>query len=139
MALVGESGSGKTTLGRALLGLSPVTQGKVYFGEREVSAMSERELRGLRSQAQMVYQDAQASLSPRLRVSSLLTEPYRIHRTPPDEQMSVEEMLELVGLPDGIARKYPSSSPGAGAAHRYRPCSGAPCPSSSSPTSRRPV
>lgn len=107
MALVGESGSGKTTLARTLLGLTAATGGEI-----EVDGIDVRRLNGpsrakLRRTAQLVHQDPQGSLSPRQKVSSLLTEPYRIHRTPESERKGAEQLLDMVGLNPEQAEKYP--------------------------------
>lgn len=107
LALVGESGSGKTTLARTLLGLTPATAGAI-----EIDGIDVRRLKGasrsrLRRTAQFVHQDPQGSLSPRMRVRSLLTEPYRIHKVPADERWVAEDLLEMVGLNPEQAEKYP--------------------------------
>ena len=107
VGLVGESGSGKTTLGRAILGLAPATAGRIVFDGQDVAGLSRRRLRRLRRRAQMVFQDPYSSLSPRLRVSYLLTEPYRINRVPESEQHSVDELLAMVELSSEQASKYP--------------------------------
>ena len=107
VGLVGESGSGKTTLGRAILGLAPVTAGRIVFDGQDVAGLSRRRLRRLRRRAQMIFQDPYSSLSPRLRVSYLLTEPYRINRVPESEQHSVDELLAMVELSSEQASKYP--------------------------------
>ena len=107
VGLVGESGSGKTTLGRAILGLAPATAGRIVFDGQDVAGLSRRRLRRLRRRAQMVFQDPYSSLSPRLRVSYLLTEPYRINRIPESEQHSVDELLAMVELSSEQASKYP--------------------------------
>ena len=78
-ALVGESGSGKTTLIRAVAGLLPSQHGSVRFQGRELRGMSERTFRPLRREMAMTFQDPVGSLSPRLTVGSIVTEPYRIH------------------------------------------------------------
>ena len=107
VGLVGESGSGKTTLGRAILGLAPVTAGRIVFDGQDVAALSRRRLRRLRRRAQMIFQDPYSSLSPRLRVSYLLTEPYQINRVPQGEQHSVDELLAMVELSSEQSTKYP--------------------------------
>lgn len=87
LALVGESGCGKSTLGRLLLGLLPPTQGQVFFDGRDLAACSPRDLRALRRQMQMVFQDTAASLNPRLTVEGILAEPLRVHRLCPRREI----------------------------------------------------
>jgi oligopeptide/dipeptide ABC transporter ATP-binding protein len=107
VGLVGESGSGKTTLGRTILRLAHATGGEVEFDGRDVTKLKRAELRRLRRRMQMIFQDPHASLSPRLKVSYLLTEPYRINDIPPSEQIGVHELLEMVELSSELASKYP--------------------------------
>jgi len=107
LGLVGESGSGKTTLGRTIVRLTRATAGSVGFDGREISTARGAELRRLRRRLQMVFQDPHASLSPRLRVSYLLTEPYRINRVQEAERYAPADLLEMVGLSDELATKYP--------------------------------
>ncbi len=82
LGLVGESGSGKTTLCRTLLGLTPVTEGRVTFDGGEVGARLAADPRGFRRRVQMLLQDAVASLSPRMTIGRALEEPLRIHGLP---------------------------------------------------------
>ena len=107
LGLVGESGSGKTTLGKALLGLTPVSAGAIRFDGQDLVDLSSPGWRGLRRRLQMIFQEAAGSLSPRQRVSQLVTEPYRIHGTPRSEQRSITELLDLVGLTPDQAGKFP--------------------------------
>ncbi|UPK75251.1 ABC transporter ATP-binding protein [Nocardioidaceae bacterium SCSIO 66511] len=107
LALVGESGSGKTTLARSMLGLTPATHGSITVDGIDVRHLTGDSRRRLRRTAQFVHQDPQGSLSPRSKVSSLLTEPYRIHRIPRTERWSAGELLEMVGLNPEQADKYP--------------------------------
>lgn len=107
LGLVGESGSGKTTLGKSVLRLAPATSGKIIFGGRDITSLKGRGLRRLRRQTQMIFQDTHASLSPRLRVSRLLTEPYVIHGVPEAERRDVAELLEMVELSPELGSKYP--------------------------------
>ncbi len=107
LGLVGESGSGKTTLGRTILGLQAAASGTVRFGGADITHVGGGEWRALRRRMQMIFQDPYASLSPRTRVSALLTEPYRIHDTPAGERYSVAELLDMVNLSAEQADKYP--------------------------------
>jgi peptide/nickel transport system ATP-binding protein len=112
VGLVGESGSGKTTLGRAILRLAPRTSGEVLFDGSDVFGLELPALRRLRRRMQIVFQDPHASLSPRLPVSYLITEPYKINKTPKDERYSVEELLEMVELSPELASKKPAQLSG---------------------------
>lgn len=106
VALVGESGSGKTTLARAVMGLQAVSAGEVRFDGEPVA--DKADIARLRRDAAMMFQDATASLSPRLTVGYLVTEPFRIHRQPlPDPDRMARDLLATVGLPAAIARRYP--------------------------------
>lgn len=107
LGIVGESGSGKTTLGRTMLRLIRPTGGQIYYNGTDTSTLSRKAMRRLRANMQMIFQDPYSSLSPRLRVSYLLSEPYKIYHTPPDEQYSLSELLRMVGLSNEQANKYP--------------------------------
>jgi peptide/nickel transport system ATP-binding protein len=107
LGLVGESGSGKTTLGRTILRLTDATGGEVTFDGRDITRLRGRSLRRLRGRMQMIFQDPYASLSPRLRVAYLLTEPYTINRVPESERRPVSELLDMVELSSEQAGKYP--------------------------------
>ena len=107
LGLVGESGCGKSTLGRALLRLAPVTEGKVVFDGADVAGMRGEELRRIRQDMQMVFQDPLASLNPRQSVETILTEPLRAHGIAYDKRTRVRELLDQVGLPPSAAQKYP--------------------------------
>ena len=107
VGLVGESGSGKTTFGKALLRLVPVTSGQVLFDGQDISHSKGDQVREFRREAQMIFQDPHASLSPRLTVAQLLVEPYRIHRVPEENRSSVAHLLETVELSSELANKYP--------------------------------
>jgi oligopeptide/dipeptide ABC transporter ATP-binding protein len=107
LGLVGESGSGKTTLGRTIIGLTKATSGEVRFDGLDVLALRRRDLRRLRRRMQMIFQDPYSSLSPRLRVSYQLTEPYRINDVPAEQRYTVEELLGMVELSTEQATKYP--------------------------------
>ena len=109
LGLVGESGCGKTTTGRCILRLIEPTSGSVRFEGREVTTMGKRELRALRREMQIVFQDPYSSLNPRLTVGSMLGEALAIHHLARGEaaRERVAELLRLVGLHPDHARRYP--------------------------------
>ena len=121
--LVGESGCGKSTLGRLLLGLLPPTQGQVFFDGRDLAACSPRDLRALRRQMQMVFQDPYGSLNPAKKIGWIMEEPLRIQRKLPgkERRQKVLEMLKKVGLDEKIADRYPNQLSGG---QRQRVCIG---------------
>lgn len=98
--LVGESGSGKTTTGRCILRLIEPTSGEVEFDKRDVLALRGGELRAMRRRMQVVFQDPDASLNPRMKVGAIVEEPLIIHRigTRDERRARVEELFALVGL-----------------------------------------
>jgi len=107
LGLVGESGCGKSTLGRAILRLSPVTEGSVIFDGVDVATLRGEKLRRMRQHMQMVFQDPLASLNPRQSVETILTEPLRTHDIPFEKGARVRQLLDQVGLPASAAQKYP--------------------------------
>ena len=109
LGLVGESGCGKSTLARCLARLYPLTSGSVVFEGQDISALSRRELRPVRRELQMVFQDPYASLNPRKRVGEILSDPLRIHKRGNRDQIKrrVRELLELVGLSPEHINRYP--------------------------------
>ena len=107
-ALVGESGCGKSTTGRLVLRLIEPTSGRVWFDGRELSALGERELRSLRREMHVIFQDPYSSLNPRMTVSAMLAEPLFLHGLAKGkEKQRVEELLRLVGLAPEHANRYP--------------------------------
>ncbi|ASA78103.1 peptide ABC transporter substrate-binding protein [Thermococcus sp. 5-4] len=109
--LVGESGSGKSTTGRTILRLYEPTDGKVYFNDVEVTALSGEELRELRPKMQIIYQDPYSSLNPRLTIFDIIAEPLREYGHE-DIEDTVIGLLESVGLSEEHARKYPDEISG---------------------------
>jgi oligopeptide transport system ATP-binding protein len=108
LALVGESGCGKSTTGRLVLRLLEPTSGKVWFDGRELSALGEREMRSLRRQMQVIFQDPYSSLNPRMTVGDMLAEPLALHRLHKGKTKErVKELLSLVGLAPEHAGRYP--------------------------------
>jgi peptide/nickel transport system ATP-binding protein len=106
--LVGESGSGKTTVAKALVGLISPTAGAVRFRGQDLAGLSRSERMRFRAEAQIIFQDPLSSLSPRLRVESLLKEPLKIHgRDVRAEWPSVRELMAAVSLSATLLDKYP--------------------------------
>ena len=106
LGVVGESGSGKTTLARALLRLVEPTSGRVQIAGTDVTSLGAAELRRFRRHMQIVFQDPDASLNPRMRVGDIVGEPLVIHDLPNREQR-VRDLLGRVGLRPDAARRFP--------------------------------
>ncbi|PZN06661.1 MAG: peptide ABC transporter substrate-binding protein, partial [Bacillota bacterium] len=109
LGLVGESGCGKTTLGKVILRLQEPTGGSVLFEGRDVFKMKPGELRRLRREMQIIFQDPYASLNPRMTVEDIIGEPLEVHGVARGaaKRKRVAELLEVVGLSAAHARRYP--------------------------------
>ncbi len=107
LGLVGESGSGKTTVGRCVLRLLEPTSGSIEFKGVDIASLDRKTIRPLRREMQIVFQDPQASLDPRLTVGSAIAEPLRIQKIDIDHKEKVAELLELVGLSPDMAGRFP--------------------------------
>ncbi|WP_088008173.1 ABC transporter ATP-binding protein [Indiicoccus explosivorum] len=109
LGIVGESGCGKSTTGRLLMRLLEPTEGKVYFNGKELTGITKEEMRKMRRDIQMVFQDPYASLNPRHTVEKILMEPLNVHNIgdPKDRKKKVYELLETVGLSSYHAKRYP--------------------------------
>ncbi len=121
VSLVGESGSGKSTLARVALLLERPDEGTVEFAGRDLTTLSERELRAARRDFQIVFQDPLSSLNPRWRIDRSIARPLHVHglsgwATP---EAAVRELLELVELPAELGRRYPHELSGG---QRQRAC-----------------
>jgi oligopeptide/dipeptide ABC transporter ATP-binding protein len=108
LGLVGESGCGKTTTSRAVLHLQPATSGRVLYEGRDVTAMRKGELRTLRRDMQLVFQDPYASLNPRITVSEIIAEPLRIHGLfQKNGAAAVADLMSRVGLNPEHGNRFP--------------------------------
>jgi oligopeptide/dipeptide ABC transporter ATP-binding protein len=109
LGLVGESGCGKSTLGRAILRLYEPTSGRILFDGRDITALSEGDMRVVRRRMQMIFQDPYASLNPRHSVGRIVGEPLRVHGVASGAEVGarVRQLLEIVGLPADAASRYP--------------------------------
>ena len=108
LALVGESGAGKSTLALAITGLERIAEGSIQFQGQEVAKMQAHEIREYRRGIGYMWQNAIGSLSPRMTVRSLITEPARIHRLPDFDQRELSsKLLDLVGLSEKFGDRYP--------------------------------
>jgi len=109
LGLVGETGSGKTTLGRLLLRLLPADGGEVRFAGNDLFNVGTREMKNLRREMQIIFQDPYGSLNPRMRVGDIIAEGLKNFRFGNKNEIKarVAELLEIVGLPPESVRLYP--------------------------------
>ncbi len=109
LGLVGESGCGKTTLSRTLIRLTDPTSGKIVFNGRDITRFSRRQMREVRAEMQIVFQDPYASLNPRMTVRDIITEPLRIRGLHRGSQVRgrIDEVLRTVGLSPEHANRFP--------------------------------
>jgi len=108
LGLVGESGCGKSTVGRCLLRLIEPTAGHIYFEGRDILALNRKELRGIRREMQIIFQDPYASLNPRMKVGDIVGEPLVIHNqgTKTERRDRVAALLRRVGLDPDYMNRY---------------------------------
>jgi len=110
LGLVGESGCGKSTLGRTLLRLIDPTSGQIEFEGKDLSTLSQSQLRPLRRNMQIIFQDPYASLNPRMTVGATIAEPleiFQLTKNTTDKGARVAELLRTVGLPQDAHSRYP--------------------------------
>jgi oligopeptide/dipeptide ABC transporter ATP-binding protein len=114
LGLVGETGCGKSTLARVVMRLQESTAGKVIFNGRDITHTKGRELRAVRRDMQMIFQDPYASLNPRKTVGTIIGEPFRLHGTVPRKKIrnEVKELMQLVGLNPEHYNRYPHAFSG---------------------------
>jgi peptide/nickel transport system ATP-binding protein len=110
LGLVGESGCGKSTTGRVILRLLEATDGSVRFEGKEILALSRPEMREMRKQMQIIFQDPFSSLDPRMTVSEIIEEPIKLNKLIPDKKKRLDrvlELMDLVGLSRRLMNTYP--------------------------------
>jgi oligopeptide/dipeptide ABC transporter ATP-binding protein len=114
LALVGESGSGKSTLIRLMLGLEPASDGRVLYGQRDLSQLDAEEKKRFAREVAFIYQNARGSMNPRMRIEDILAEPIRLHRLCAESAIRerVAALLDRVGLPAGLLQRFPSELSG---------------------------
>lgn len=110
VGIVGESGCGKSTLGRTILHLTPLTSGKIVYNGRDISQLTKKEVKELRQEMQMIFQDPYSSLDPRMNITRIIEEPLKIYKkggSKAERQEYVSNLMELVGLAPRFAMSYP--------------------------------
>ncbi len=110
LGLVGESGCGKTTLGRAILHLERVTSGKIFYKGKDITMLSKKELKNLRKEIQIIFQDPFSSLNPRISIGDSILEPMTVHNilsSYSDRKLYVLDLLKKVGLEEIHYNRYP--------------------------------
>lgn len=109
VGLVGESGCGKSTLGKTLVRLLEPTRGSILFKGKDIAGLSYKQLRPLKREMQMIFQDPYGSLNPRMTIEQILGEALRFHQMVPPSRVDtrISELLELSGLSPKVRRKYP--------------------------------
>lgn len=109
LGLVGETGCGKTTVARTILQLYRPYEGQIFFGDIDLGALQENDLRKIRGCMQMIFQDPYASLNPRMTVGSIISAPLDVHTqlSKQEKQDRVQELLKIVGLNPDFVNRYP--------------------------------
>ena len=109
LGIVGESGCGKTTMGRTLLKLHEPSGGQIFFKGKDISQYSKAEMRPIRTQMQIIFQDPYSSLPPRATVGDILSEPVKVHKIVPEDQVKdyVLDLMDKCGLRDYYYERYP--------------------------------
>ncbi|HJH25681.1 MAG TPA: peptide ABC transporter substrate-binding protein [Methanophagales archaeon] len=109
LGLVGESGCGKTTVGRLILRLIEPTEGKIFFKNTNILELNKKDLRRLRPKMQIIFQDPDSSLDPRMKIGESITEPLKLYKivSKKEREEKVSELIEMVGLNPEHVNRYP--------------------------------
>lgn len=109
LGLVGESGCGKSTIGRMLIGLEKPTEGTVYYKGQDISSLHKNQMKKIRTNLQMVFQDPYSSLNPRKHIFEILAQPMLYHgiASKADVEKEIFKLLDMVGLPKTVLGRYP--------------------------------
>ena len=109
LGLVGESGCGKSTVGKTLVGLEQATEGSIFFDNKNIVKAKGQDIKKIRRDLQIIFQDPYSSLNPRKRIKDMLEEPLLVHRIVEAKQIANrgDELLEFVGLPKNFKNRYP--------------------------------
>lgn len=109
LGLVGESGCGKSTLGKVLLRLEEATEGEILFQQKNLMRMSSEEMKAIRKEIQIIFQDPYASLNPRMAIADIIGEPIDIHRlgVGSEREKQIDELLSIVGLNSSFKSRFP--------------------------------
>lgn len=109
LGLVGESGCGKSTIGRQLVGLEKPTEGTIYYKGQDLSQMKKEEIKKIRTNLQMIFQDPYSSLNPRKHIYEILAQPMLYHKivTKDTVEKELHRLLDMVGLPKSVLGRYP--------------------------------
>lgn len=110
LGIVGESGCGKSTLGRTILRLTEPTSGEIYFDGKEITGLDKEQMRKMREEMQIIFQDPYASINPRMSVSEIIAEPLLVNQTYTDKEERldyIDYLMETVGLASRLYNAYP--------------------------------
>ena len=114
LGLVGESGCGKSSMGSTIVRLEDPIEGRILFNGKDIAKYSDKEMRKVRVEMQMIFQDPYSSLNPRKRIGDILAEPLRVHKIVPENRIKseIDKLLEMVDLQKNSKNRYPNEFSG---------------------------